>query len=98
VKTKYNEQLKDYICYGDGELPRVTAAQPMPDFSLLLAFSSGEKRRYNAAPLLEKKVFKPLANPALFMAAKVSGGTVYWSDDIDLAPEHLYECSTPVRD
>jgi hypothetical protein len=96
VKTHYNAQLGDYICYGDGNLPRVIAAQPLPDFSLLLDFSSGEKRRYNAAPLLEKKIFKPLANPALFMAAKVSGGTVCWSDDIDLAPEHLYECSVPV--
>ena len=25
-----------------------------------------------------------------------SYGTVIWSDDVDIAPEHLYECSIPV--
>ena len=24
-------------------------------------------------------------------------GTVIWNDDVDIAPEYLYECSTPVE-
>ncbi|MDO5327119.1 MAG: hypothetical protein Q4G00_10425 [Clostridia bacterium] len=31
------------------------------------------------------------------MQAKAAFGTVVWSDDVDIAPEHLYECSVPVE-
>ena len=34
-------------------------------------------------------------NKMLFMKAKVECGTAVWTDDIDIAPEHLYECSVP---
>ena len=27
------------------------------------------------------------------MKAHVDGDSVVWNDDIDIAPEHLYECS-----
>ena len=29
------------------------------------------------------------------MRAHAEYGTVVWTDDIDIAPEHLYECSVP---
>ncbi len=31
-----------------------------------------------------------------FLTAKADCGTVVWDDDIDIAPEHLYESSTPM--
>jgi hypothetical protein len=96
MKTVYNPSLNDYICYGDGELPRVVSVKANPDYSLILEFASGEKRKYNAVPLLQKKIYRALLNPALFMSVRVSGGTVAWTDDIDLAPEHIYEYSTEI--
>ena len=66
------------------------------DYTLLITFVSGDKRIYNARPLLEQPVYSPLKNLEFFMSAKADGGTVVWNDDIDIAPEHLYERSQPV--
>ena len=68
------------------------------DYTLLLTFADGTKKVYNARPLLEKAIYSPLKNPAFFLCAKVECGTVVWNDDVDIAPEHLYEYSNPVRD
>ncbi len=68
---------------------------PQADYTLLLTFASGEKRLYNARPLLEKAIFADLKSLPFFLTAHVSGDTVIWNDDVDIAPEHLYECSKP---
>lgn len=66
------------------------------DYTLLLTFSGGEKRVYDARPLLEKAIFADLRSLPFFLTARVDGDTVVWNEDIDIAPEHLYECSLPV--
>ena len=48
-----------------------------------------------ALPLLDKPLFSKLKSLPFFLHAKAEDGTVVWPDDIDIAPEHLYECSTP---
>ena len=68
---------------------------PQRDYTLLITFVNGEKRIYNARPLLNKAIYSSLRNIGFFMKAKASCGTVIWDDDIDIAPEHLYECSKP---
>lgn len=73
----------------------VKEVQPREDYTLLLTFADGTKRVYNARPLLEKSVYSRLKNPAFFLGAKAECGTVVWDDDTDIAPEHLYECSSP---
>ncbi len=74
----------------------VTEVKAKDDYTLLITFIGGEKRIYNARPLLEKAIYSPLKNLAFFLSAKVDCGTVIWNDDVDIAPEHLYECSLPV--
>lgn len=74
----------------------VDAVKAQEDYTLLITFTGGEKRIYNARPLLDKAIYSPLKNIAFFMGAKASCGTVVWNDDVDIAPEHLYECSYPV--
>lgn len=70
---------------------------PQENYSLLLTFADGSKRIYNARPLLNKAVFADLKSLPFFLTARVSGDTVIWNDDVDIAPEHLYECSVPVN-
>ena len=74
----------------------VTAVEPKSDYTLLLTFASGEKKRYNALPLLEKAIYAPLKSLAFFLKAKAECGTVIWNDDVDIDPEYLYEQSVPV--
>ncbi len=74
----------------------VTAVEPNKDYTMLLTFASGEKKLYNAMPLLEKAIYLPLKNLAFFLKAKVECGTVVWNDDVDIDPEYLYEYSIPI--
>lgn len=73
----------------------VVSVQPHPDYTLALLFADGGKRVYNARPLLGKPIYAPLLNLSFFMGARAECGTVVWSDDVDIAPEHLYENSIP---
>lgn len=66
------------------------------DYTLLLTFATGEKKIYDARSLLNMSIYSELKNPGFFITAKAECGTVVWNDDIDIAPEHLYECSKPV--
>lgn len=74
----------------------VTAVEPKNDYTMLITFASGEKKLYNAMPLLEKAIYAPLRNLAFFLKAKVECGTVVWNDDVDIDPEYLYECGVAV--
>ena len=67
------------------------------DYTLLITFTGGARRVYDARPLLDKEIFAPLRSLPFFLRAKAAYGTVIWSDDVDIAPEHLYENSIPVE-
>ncbi len=69
----------------------VKKVQPKEDYTLHLTFADGAEKVYDARPLLEKNIYSQLKNLAFFLCAKVECGTVVWNDDIDIAPEHLYE-------
>lgn len=73
----------------------VTSVCPKPDYTLLLTFADGQTKIYDARPLLDKPIYAELKNLEFFLSAKVEYDTVVWSDDVDIAPEHLYECSKP---
>ncbi len=66
------------------------------DYTLLITFADGERKIYDARPLLKKPIYASLKNLPFFLSAKAECGTVVWSDDVDIAPEHLYECSKRV--
>ena len=70
--------------------PDVVRVQAFPDFGLEVEFSSGERRRLDMKPYLQYPAFAPLSTNGLFMRAHVAGGTVVWTDEIDLSPDTLY--------
>ena len=74
----------------------VIKVQANPDYSLDIIFDDGLKKRYDARPILDKPIYADLHNPGLFLSARAECGTVVWNDDLDIAPEHLYECSKPL--
>ena len=76
-------------------LPRVDSVEPLPDYLLLLTFKNGEKKQYDAKPLLQYPMYKNLEK--VFSAANVQYGTVVWPGDLDISPDTLYLKSTPLE-
>lgn len=75
----------------------VDSVEAREDYTLMITFTGGVRKVYDARPLLAKPIYAALNNLAFFMGATAECGTVIWNDDIDIAPEHLYECGVPVQ-
>ena len=80
--------------------PKVQAVQAVDGHVLVVTFDNNQRRRYNVAPLLEREMFAPLRNLALFKAARVESGgyAVVWSDAIDISEHELWTHGQPVAD
>lgn len=73
---------------------KITSVKPLDDMMMLITFSTGETRLYDATQLLEYPAFQPLQDEAVFRSAKIEYGVVTWLDgDIDIAPETMYQNS-----
>lgn len=70
---------------------RVRAVKALDDMMMILTFTSGERRLYDATQLLAYPAFQPLRDEAVFKSAAVEYGAVVWNDgEIDIAPETMY--------
>lgn len=74
----------------------VVHVKPRKDFFLELEFENGECRLFDMCPLLAMKPWNRIKNLHIFERAKVEYGTVVWPGEIDIAPETLYDDSTPI--
>lgn len=73
---------------------RVVAAKVVNDLSMLVTFSTGETRLFDATPLLEMPIFTSLEEGETFSRFEIVHGVVCWADgEIDLAPETMYKMS-----
>lgn len=80
------------------DLIKITAAEITGKLMMLLTFSSGEKRVFDAS-ILQGEVFEPLTNDAVFQNFKIVRGVVTWNnEEIDCAPEYMYENSYVYND
>lgn len=70
---------------------RIRAVKALDDMMMILTFTSGERRLYDATQLLQYPAFQPLRDEAVFKSAAVEYGAVVWNDgEIDIAPETMY--------
>jgi hypothetical protein len=76
----------------------VNFVEAVADFGLVLTFNSGERRRFDMRPYLALSGVPSHGHPGYFSLARVDYGTVTWPDDIDIAPETLYDGSIPLAD
>ena len=89
----YIENGIAYACAPMAEI-LVADVKPLDDRMMILTFANGEKRIYDAAPLLKMPAFQPLIDETVFRGARVVRGVVTWLDgDIDIAPETMYRDS-----
>ncbi len=75
--------------------PRPIAVQPLENYELLITFQNGEKKIFDAKPMLSLPLYAPLKNPAFFNMAQADGMCIYWNEDVDLCPDRVYQNSRP---
>jgi hypothetical protein len=75
----------------------VVQVKALTDYTLLLEFENGEKRRFDMSPYMNQKPWIRLKMNNLFQSASVENGTVVWSGNIDIDPETLYERSIALK-
>lgn len=82
--------------YGSSEFDKsikISSVKTLDDMIMLLTFSNGETRLFDAS-VLKGEVFKPLLDDKVFKNCKLEYGVVTWMDGaIDCAPEFMYENS-----
>ena len=77
----------------------VQAVKPLDDLMMIVTFTSGDRRLFDATQLLAYPAFQPLKDEKIFKNAKVEHGVVTWADgEIDIAPETMYETSYAYQD
>ena len=69
----------------------VTSVKANDDYTLDLVFADGKAGRFDMTAHLNDRVYSPLKRIAFFRLARIECGTVVWNDDIDIAPELLWE-------
>lgn len=80
------------------QYPRIRSAKAINDHILLVEFENHERRKYDINPLLEKGIFYPLKDSALFKNVQIEKGgyAVYWNDEIDISEYELWVHGTPM--
>ena len=63
------------------------------NYELHLSFANGKKGVFNFLSELQKPIYQRLKDLDFFLTAHVEDGTVVWNDELDIAPEYLYENS-----
>ena len=76
----------------------VTSVKPKDDYMLEVSFYDGKKKIVDMKPVIAQgKIFSKLQDKNFFSKARVALDTVVWSDEIDIAPEYLYENGVDIK-
>ena len=67
------------------------------EYVLRLSFEDGSVKDFDCAELLDDPIYSSLHDMEFFTQAQALYGTVRWNEDIDIAPEYLYEHGQDVK-
>ena len=78
-------------------LPRIASVEAEPENRTILAtFATTERRRFDVRPLLNRGVFRRLAEQEAFAAVSVDEmGGVVWESGADLSRDTIYLAGNP---
>lgn len=76
---------------------RVKDAKALEPYKVLITFTNGEKKVFDASPYLDFGVFTALKDPVFFAKVKPCMGTISWPNEIDLCPDTVYQKSIPAN-
>lgn len=100
LEGRYSMYIVDDICYA-GKLEegiKVSEAKLLRGRMMLITFSTGEKRLFDASTL-NGGAFAPLADEKVLGDFLIFHGVMTWLDgSVDIAPETLYRESIPYSD
>ena len=85
----------DPIVYGPRPLaPRIRGVEPVGGHVLRVTFASGEVRRLDCRPFLDRGVFRALRDEAEFRrVTPINGGSgIGWPSGADLSRDTAYRC------
>jgi hypothetical protein len=68
----------------------------LDNYEILIKFENEELKKISLEPLLNEKPFSKLKDIIFFRRAFLEPGTLCWPDEIDIAPEYLYNHSVDV--
>lgn len=71
-------------------IPDVVQVKAFPDYRLQIQFADGILKIFDMKPYITYPAFSELQKNNLFFSARVDGGTVVWTDEIDISPDTLY--------
>lgn len=73
---------------------KVTEIKIISELCMLVTFSNGEKKIFDAKPLLIYPVYEKLQDFNIFKNAYIEYGAIIWDNgNIDIAPETVYRDS-----
>lgn len=76
----------------------VNDIQVRDNYTLRLWFEDGSVKDFDCTELLNEPIYTPLRDINFFQKAQALYGTVRWNEDIDIAPEYLYEHGKNILD
>lgn len=77
--------------------PRVTRVEALAGYALRVTFATGDVRRVECRPFLDKGVFRCLMDDAEFRRVEPinGGGGIRWASGADLSRDTLYLVGEP---
>lgn len=70
--------------------PRAISVEYKNPYNLIITFTNGEIKIFDAQPYLNYPVYQFLKDETLFSKASVKYGTIVWDDETDIDPDLLY--------